>query len=151
MKQSLTKIVDVILNMIQDSRESAPSESGIRTWLAGQGYNKRDIDAAMKLVVRRIAEQPCVEQWHPTPVRQLSESELFKLSPEARDAMIRLDMYGLIDPGEREAMFDRLYQFDGEVGLEELDYLLSWIVSGRDIESQHTIYNVFENLGDTLH
>jgi hypothetical protein len=49
-------------------------------------------------------------------------------------------------------VLDYLNHYEGEVGLEELDYLLSWMVcSNRDVEFQQTFYNVFEGKGDTVH
>lgn len=152
MKQSLLKLVDVILRKMDEHPEIPHSETVIRSWLQGQGYNKRDIDAAMKLVRPRIVVRPRVEQYRPGSVRLLSPTEAFKLTPEARDALARLDRFGLIDTWEREEILDRLTHFDGLVGLDELDYLLSSVVYGaRDVESQQTIYNILEGPGDTLH
>ncbi|MBI4557877.1 MAG: DUF494 family protein [Candidatus Hydrogenedentes bacterium] len=152
MKPSLTKLVDVILRKIQETPEAPPSESGLRTWLAHQGYKQRDIDAAFKLVRPRLPGRPSVERQRPATLRNLSVYEDYKLTPEARDALARLELYGLIDGYEREMILDRLGQFEAEVGLEELDYLLSWLVcSGRDVESQHTIYSVLEGRKPNLH
>ena len=152
MKQSLMKLVDVILRKMEEQPEVRQSESGLRSWLAGEGYSKRDIDAAMKLVGPRFRPQVRMEDYRPGPVRALSIFEEQKMSPEARSAFARLEFYGLIDPYEREMILDRLGHFDGEVGLEELDYLLSWVVcSARDYESQHTIYNVLEGETDKFH
>jgi uncharacterized protein Smg (DUF494 family) len=152
MKQSLLKLVDVILQKMDEHPEVLHSETLIRSWLQGQGYNKRDIDAAMKLVRPRFVPRPRVENYRPASVRMLSPSEEYKMSPEARDALARLDRYGLIDIYEREEILDRLGHFEGVVGLDELDYLLSSVVYGaRDVESQQTIYNVLEGPGDTVH
>jgi uncharacterized protein Smg (DUF494 family) len=152
MKQSLTKLVDVILKHIDEQPEAKPTESGIRSWLAGQGYKKRDIDAVIKLVGRRIAQRPLVADASPHSVRMLSLLEDYKLTAEARNALVRLEMYGLIDPMEREMILDRLNHFDGEVGLDELDYLISWLVcGGRDFESQQTIYGVMEGEQEVFH
>ena len=153
MKPSLVKLVDVILRKIEEHPAGAQvSESGIRSWLVRQGYNKREIDAALKLV------RPCLEPDHriiqhsPVSARVLSALEEYKLTAEARDALVRLELYQLIDPQEREMILDRLNHFDSEVGIEELDYLLSWVVcGGRDVESQQTILNVLERQADTLH
>jgi uncharacterized protein Smg (DUF494 family) len=151
MKHSLTKLVDVILRRIQENPGALPSEKGLRRWLAGQGYDKREIDAAMKLVVPRFTGAPANEQPHMT-VRMLSAYEEYKLSIEARNALVRLEVYGLLSPYEREMVLDYLNHYEGEVGLEELDYLLSWMVcSNRDVEFQQTFYNVFEGKGDTVH
>jgi uncharacterized protein Smg (DUF494 family) len=85
-------------------------------------------------------------------VRLLSSYEEQRLTPEARNALARLDLYGLIEPHEREMILDRLNQFEGEVGLDELDYLLSWVVcSLRDVESQQTIYSVLEGGDNVVH
>lgn len=152
MKPSVIKLVDVILKRIEEHPDLAPSESGIRSWLAGQGYNKRDIDAAIKLARPHLDVRPAVHVRNPAPLRMLSSFEEQKLTEEARAALARLEYYQLISPFERETLLDRLNHFDGVVGLDELDYLLTWLVcSGRDYESQHTIYSVFEGDGETFH
>ena len=82
----------------------------------------------------------------------LSSFEEFKFSTEARDAMVRLEQYGLIDAYEREMILDRLNHFEGEIGVDELDYLVSWVVCGnRDVESQQTIYSVLDGTNQILH
>ena len=151
MKESLIELVDVILKRIQEQPERARSESGLRKWLVGQGYKKRDIDAAMKLVGARIVPYNVIHQSQRAPVRALAEIEFHKMTPEARDALSRLEFYSLISPQERETILENVVQFDGRVGLDELDYLLSWIVCGnRDFESQQTIYSVMEGQADTF-
>jgi uncharacterized protein Smg (DUF494 family) len=88
----------------------------------------------------------------PGQVRQLSPFEMYKLTPEARDALARLELYDIIDTSEREYILERLDQFEGSVGVNELDYLVSWIVCGnRDVESQQTIYNVMEGNTEVRH
>lgn len=152
MKQSLTKLVDVILQKLQERPDNPISETGIRTWLARQGYAKRDIDAAIKLVEPRFRASLHILEGGPGRLRQLSEYERLKLSHEARNALVRLELYELIDPLEREILLERLDQFEGEVSLADLDYLLSWIVcASRDVEHQQTIYNVLDGDGPTLH
>lgn len=152
MKQSLVKVVDAILKRIEEHPEVPSSEHGIRVWLARQGFKKRDIEAAMKLVKPHFGDSRRVDDYRPGPVRALSIAEEQKLTPEARTALIRLEYYDLISPYERESILERMYQFDGPVGLDELDYLLSWLVcNGRDYETQHTIYSVFEGEGKIFH
>ena len=152
MKQSLVKLVDVILRKMQDNPNTQFTEGGLRTWLMNEGYNKRDIEAAIRLVRPQFLAGPGTNPPPAGTVRLLSDQEALKLSPEAHRALIRLDLYGLISPEEREAILDRLGQIEGEVGLEELDYLLSWVVGfGRDVETQQTIYSVLDGEGTTLH
>lgn len=152
MKQSLLELVNVILNRLQDQAEILPSETGLRRWLVRQGYTKGDIDAAIKLVRPRMSHMPHVEEHGPGAVRHLSAYERLRLSPEARNALARLDLYELLDPLEREMILDRLDHFDGEIGLPELEYLVSWVVcSTRDTESQNTIYNVLDSRKETMH
>jgi uncharacterized protein Smg (DUF494 family) len=152
MKQSLLELVDVILQKIQDRSGDLPSEKGIRTWLVLEGYAKGDIDAAMKLVGPRFSSASPVRERGPGQVRLLSPYEAYKLTPEARDALVRLELYDVIDTSEREYILERLDQFEGTVGLSELDYLVSWIVcANRDVESQQTIFNVMEGNTQTRH
>ena len=152
MKPQLAELVNVILSRIEEHSDSPPSETGLRSWLAGQGYSPRDIDAAMGLVWPRFLDHNFTPERSPGAVRQLSGFEAYKLTNEARDALVRLDMYELIEPFEREMLLDRLGQFEVEVTLEDMDYLLSWVIaSTRDVESQQTTYNVFEGQRNTVH
>lgn len=152
MKHSLTELVDVIIQRMEAHPDAAPTEHGLRSWLARQGYTKHDIEAVIKLVRPRFEALRHHTHRAPVALRQLTIYERYKLSPEARDALVRLELYSLIDGYERELLLDRLSQFEGEVGLDELDYLLSWIVySTRDVESQQTIYNVVEGNKGTIH
>ena len=152
MKPSITKLVDVILRRIEEYSDGIPTEIGLRSWLVGQGYNKRDIDAAMKLIAPRFTQPSVREESRPWVARSLSLFEEYKLTQEARNALARLEFYGLLDPYEREMIFDRLNHFDGVVGLDELDYLLSWVVfANRDFESQQTMYGIMDGEGGVFH
>ncbi|MBI2433334.1 MAG: DUF494 family protein [Candidatus Hydrogenedentes bacterium] len=152
MKQTLDKLVIDILRHIEEHPEFQPSEKGIRSWLTRQGYKKREIDAAIRHLDTRMKTGPQVARRQAGFVRQLSRYETLKMSPEARDALVRLELYELITPYERELLLERLVQFEGELGLEDLDYLLSWILcTTRDVETQQTIYSVFEGTKSTLH
>ena len=151
MKQSLTKLVDVILQKLAEHPEGGSVEPGLRTWLLHEGYAKPDIDAALKMVepafvLRREGT------YGPGTVRQLSDYETYRMSPEARDALARLELYELIDPHEREMLLERLDQFDGVVSQHDLDFLLHWLVyPTRDVEHQQTIFNVLDDRRGTVH
>lgn len=152
MKQALSELINVILQRLEEHPEVAPSDSGMRKWLAGQGYNKRDIDAAMRLVGAELAAEKTLGGRSAGGVRHLSPIETHKMTRDAREALARLDLYELIDPYEREMILERVVQTEGVVTMEELEYLLSWILMGsRDVESQQTIFQVFEGGTGTLH
>jgi len=152
MKQYLTQLVDEILQKIQEQPGAVPTETGIRKWLLHKGYAKTDIDAAMAMVQPRMQSLAHVVESGPGTIRHLSAYENFKLSKDAQAALVRLELYELLDPFEREMILERLDQFDGEIGMDELDYLVSWVVcSHRDVEHQQTVYNALEGKGNTLH
>lgn len=151
LKPSITELVGVILQRLEESPEATPTETKMRSWLVGQGYNKKDIEAAIRLVSPRLNGAATVHR-EPGAVRHLSSFEAYKLTPAARDALARLDLYELMESFEREMILDRLAQFEGEVGIEELEYLIAWaLCSTRDVETQQTIFAVFENTGDVVH
>ncbi len=146
------KLVDVVIRKLQELPEGSFSESRIRSWLSQKGYSNWDIDAAIQAVRPRYAFAREIAHAVPGSPRQLSSYEAFKLTPEARNAFARLDVYELIDPYEREMVLERLDQFEGPVGMEELEYLLSWIVcSTRDTEHRQTILSVLDGKNRTLH
>ena len=122
--------------------------------IAGVGVehaSRRHAPALVALLFEKIPQFPR-RGVGPGQVRLLSPYEAYKLTPEARDALARLELYDVIDVSEREYILERLDQFEGTVGLSELDYLVSWIVCGnRDVESQQTIYNVMEGNTETRH
>ena len=150
MKPSLNKLVDVILQKLEEQPDSGSSVSGIRSWLLRQGYARRDIDAALRLVDPRMGRDRATDAR--PKIRQLSAYEAYRLSEEARDALTRLELYDLIDPYEREALLERLDQFEGEVSLHDLDFLVnSLICPTRDVEHQQTIFNVLDNKRGTVH
>ncbi len=143
MKQSLSQLVNVILEKLAE-QPGGSGEGGIRTWLLRQGYAQRDIDAAMKMATRRSGSG-MPHSTRPSGLRHLSEYESLRLSPEAKAALMRLEMYELIEPAEREALLERLDQIEGAVGLPDLEYLLSWIVCPtRDVETQQTLFAVLD-------
>lgn len=144
MKSSLIELVGEILRQLDTAQDAPFSEKSLRSWLKGQGYSKQDIDAAFKLVAPRL-QRPVPSMRHVGSIRQLSLQEAFKLTPEARDALVRLEMFELLSAQELEVLIVHLMQFDGEVGLEELDTLLSWGLSTtRDVETQQAIFGVME-------
>jgi Smg protein len=152
MKQSLSKLVDVILEKIEENPDKMTSESGIRAWLRGQGYGPRDIDAAMRLLGRRIEPRPAPQTSGLTAIRVYSEWEESKLSPEARQALTRLELHGLLDAYEREMILDKAYQIEGRIDVDGLDYLLGWVAGSlRDVESQRTLYDVLDDRKDLYH
>ena len=151
MKPSLTKLVDVIMQKLAERPDWGASESGIRSWLMRQGYAKRDIDSALRLVRPRFDRSEPVETGSGR-VRHFSEYEQYRLSAEARDALTRLELYELIEPFEREMILERLDQFEGEVTLGDLDYLVNWMICPtRDIESQQTLFNVLDGTRGNVH
>ncbi len=151
MKQSLTKLVDVILRKLAQHPEGGSVEPGLRKWLLREGYAKHDIDAALKMVGPAIGSVRGRKSG-PATIRQLSDYESYRLSPEARDALVRLELYELIDSHEREMLLERLDQFDGVVGLHDLDFLLHWLICPtRDVEHQQTIFNVLDGHRGTVH
>jgi uncharacterized protein Smg (DUF494 family) len=152
MKASLAKLVDVIRQHLEEHTESPPTEKGMRSWLAREGYKKGDIDEALKVMRSQFGGAHRVSERHPGSVRQLSNFESHKMTLEAKQALVRLELYELIAPYEREVLLERLSQYEGEVGIEDFDYLLSWVLcSTRDVESQQTVYAVMEGPQHTLH
>lgn len=151
MKQNVRELVDVILRGLQDSSETLSSEMGLRKWLSKKGYAKRDIDAAINLVRPRIESNLRIEELGPGLVRQLLPYEEFKLTKEAKHGLARLQLYALLDPVEVEVILERLDHFEGTVGLDELEYLVSWVSgSTRDAATQGVLFDVLDNKGDTL-
>jgi uncharacterized protein Smg (DUF494 family) len=152
MKQSLIKLIDVLLQRIEENPETTPSETGLRSFLGRKGYSPRDIDAAMKMVGPHVEARIREMGRQSTSVRMFSPSEEYKLSREARDALVRLEYYGLIDAFEREALLERLDHFDGEVGMGELEYLLTGIVYANvDVGSQQIIDDTMLGGSPTYH
>lgn len=152
MKPQLSELVDAILQRLAERAGRPETESGMRNWLMRQGYKKGDIEAALAMLHSRLAPAVQGQGARHTSFRHLSGYELQKLSQPAREALTRLEAYELIDPYERELILDRLGQFEGEVSMDDLDYLITWILGAtRDVESLQTIFDVMDGDEMTLH
>ena len=94
MKTSITQIVDKIVQKLQENTSAVPSEEGIRSWLYKQGYSASDVDEALREI------KPELDSMHLSSVHQhtrvLSPYESFLLTPGAKSALMRLELYGLI-------------------------------------------------------
>lgn len=146
MKEMVAELVHVILQRSQETGLAPAADTGIRAWLASKGYKKRDIEAAMKVVRARAesADRPARPARHGA-MRQLSPWEHSKMTPEARAALARMEQYELLSGYEREMLLERISQMEGEVTIDDLDYLVSWLLcSVRDVETQSTLFQVFE-------
>lgn len=150
MKQSITKIVDKIIQKLQESSREVPSEAGLRTWLAKEGYSSKDVEVAMNVVMPQLTSRTGHEVF--PQMRILSPYESFFMSAEAKAALTRLEMYGIIGPQEREIVLERLDQFDGELDLAALEYLVTtYVCSGLDVAHQQMIYQVLDGKTDIYH
>ena len=143
MKEMVAELVHVILQRSQETGLSPLADKSLRSWLTAKGYRKPDIEAAMKLVAARKQKRPVSTSR--SAMRQLSPWEYSKMTQEARAALARMEQYEMLSPYEREMLLERISQMEGEVTLDDLDYLVSWLLcSVRDFESQNTLYQIFE-------
>lgn len=144
MKEMVAELVSVILQRSQETGVSPAADKNMRSWLSAKGYKKRDIEAAMKVIHSRLQSGPKTNARHGA-MRQLSAWEYSKMTAEARAALARLDQYEMLSGYEREMLLERVSQMEGEVTIDDLDYLVSWLLcSVRDVETQNTIYQIFE-------
>lgn len=149
MKTSIAELITVIKQRLQARPEDKLNDPNLRRWLSRKGYSKGDIDAALRVMHAR-GNAP--QRRLPGLVRQLSTHEAIKLSPQVRETLARLDLYEMLDPFTRELVLERLQQMEGEVGMDELDYALSWAYApARDVESLQTLYNIFDGASETVH
>lgn len=149
MKPPITKLVDKIIRKLQESGTDLPSKAGIRTWLTKQGYASTDVEAAIDVLSENWTEPGPTGA--PVQTRVLSPYESYFLSREALSALTRLETYGMIGPSERELILDRLDQFDGEMDVAALEYLLTTqICPNYDIAHQQMLYQVLDGRTDVV-
>ena len=152
MKTSVVKAVHAVLRQMEETPGALATESKVRSWLARQGFNKRDIEAAIKLMSTRLAGSLSVESSGPRAIRQFAPFEYARLSADARSALMRLEMNDLIDPMEREMIIERLLHHEGDMDMEALDYLLSAVFGAmRNVEAQNAMFSTLEGFGPTVH
>lgn len=150
MKPSITKIVDKIIQKLQESAREVPSEAGLRSWLAKEGFASKDVDAAIRVMKPVLVSRSGHESI--PQMRVFSPYESLFLSAEARGALTRLELFGFIGPQEREIILERIDQFDGELDMAALEYLVStYVCSGLDAAHQQMIYQVLDGKTDIYH
>ncbi len=152
MKPIVTELVDVIVQLIQKNFEGTLTENAVRGFLLEKGYAKPDIDAALAMVGPSLGTHCKWTSRRPWVTRALSLYEQYKMSRDASLALYRLEHLGLLDFYEREMVLDHLSHFEGRVGIEELEELLSRLVcEGRDAEFQRTISELVMDAKPRLH
>lgn len=150
MKTSITQILDKIVQKLQENTNSVPSEAGIRNWLCKQGYSASDVDEALNELKPQLESMN--SQSVPLHTRVLSPYESFLLTTEAKSALMRLELYGLIGMAEREILLERLEQYEGEIDLGGLEYVLSThICVGYDVAHQQIMYQVLDGSEGYFH
>ena len=150
MKTSIIQLVDKIVQKLEENTSDVPSEAGIRNWLSKQGYSAHDVDAAINEVKPQLDFWG--EQGGQRHTRVLSPYESFLLTAEAKSALTRLELYGLIGANEREIMLERMEQFEGEIDLGALEYVLTTqICSGYDVAHQQVMYQALDGKDNIFH
>ncbi|HDP34589.1 MAG TPA: DUF494 family protein [Candidatus Hydrogenedentes bacterium] len=151
MKISVAELVNVILEQMDDTTGKAPTEKAMRSRLIKQGYKRRDIDSAFKLINTHLAERPVLQEAMPS-LRHLAFFESAKVQSDVLQAMTRLELMGLLEPYEREMLLERFIHSEGQADMEALDFALSYVIgTGRNAEAQQVMLNVFEGFSPTVH
>ncbi len=151
MKASVAELVTVILEKLDTVSEKPPTEKAMRSFLIEQGYNRRDIDSAFKMINTHLSEKPILQETAPA-IRQLAFFESTKVQTDVHQAMTRLELMGLLEPLEREMLIERFVHSEGQADMEALDFALSYIIgAGRNIESQQAMLAVFDGYSPTMH
>jgi len=136
---------------VASRKGKVPTEKSMRSFLLRQGYNKQDIDSAIKIINTHLNQKPVYMRQSP-PVRQLAFYESTKISTEVHHAITRLELLGLIEPLEREVLLERFIHSEGQADMESLDFALSYLVGpGRNAETQQAMLAVLEGYSPTVH
>jgi uncharacterized protein Smg (DUF494 family) len=150
MKTSITQLVDKIVQKLQENTTAVPSVAGIRNWLCKQGYCASDVDEALQELKPQLDSMSSLSV--PQHTRVLSPYESFLLTSEAKSALMRLELYGLIGMAEREILLERLEQYEGEIDLGGLEYVLSThICAGYDVAHQQIMFQVLDGSEGYFH
>lgn len=151
MKISVAELVSVILEQMDAAGEKPFPEKTVRSRLIKQGYNRRDIDSAFKLINTHLSEKPVLNETMPS-IRHLAFFESTKVQQDVHHAMTRLELMGLLEPYEREMLLERFIHSEGQADMEALDFALSYIIgTGRNAESQQAMLSIFEGFSPTIH
>lgn len=108
---------------------------------AGEGYQTGEVEAALALIGRFVAEPSHGSLWSLEPFtsrghRTRSVEEQLSFSPEAFGYLIRLENSGLIDPSQREEILERaLVTFDDEIGEEEIKTVSRLVLQDHGVAS----------------
>ena len=148
MKSSLLEVIDAVPQRLKAAQTA---ERVVHPGLAGgAGYSRRHRRGDGSCFPGREAAAP--RHRHVRPDAASVQYEFSRLTPEARSALARLDMHGLVEPREREFLIERLMQMEGDIDLDALDFVLSTVLcTTRNAESQSTLLSTMEGYGPTMH
>lgn len=131
MKENVLQVLMYLFeNYIYDEPEDTPDRATLESTLEEAGFTTGEIDKAFRWL-DELAEhrgEPAVvpaEQ----PVRVYSSEEMARLDTECRSFLLHLENLGVLDPGCRELVIDRLMALDmDEIEIEDVKWVVLMVL-----------------------
>ena len=152
MRQRLGELLQFIMQEIAESADMTDQSEKIRNVLSSKGYEQTEIDTALQMIRAGTSLRtgddtgavPPQEKVHRDdranrPHRVLASWERSKLTMDAQELLLWLELEGFLWPEEREEAISRCMDLNGMVDEDELMGVVVWSVLPYGDPRRHQI------------
>jgi Smg protein len=145
MKETVLDVLMYLFESFVDSEdEPEPNRNELREDLERAGFGDREIERALDwldgLNTTEVTTAP-----RSAAIRIFDSAETEKLDARARGYLLHLEQIGILQPGQRELVIDRLLALDNEeIDVEQAKWVVMMVLFSQP--GQHEAYAQMEDL-----
>jgi Smg protein len=143
-------VLDVLMYLFEhsldDEADADPDRDDLELRLHEAGFPAEEIDRALDWLDRLVSEEPLkARKGSEAAQRVYTVEEQARLDLEARGFLIFLEQNGLLTPGTRELVIDRVMDLDAEdIDLDQLKWVVLMVLFNQP--DDHIAYSRLEEV-----
>lgn len=134
-------VLDVLMYLFEhymdDDTDSEPDRQDLASRLQEAGFPSSEIDRALGWLDRLVSEEPVAARVGSEAAQRVyTFDEQNRLDLEARGFLVFLEQNGLLTPGTRELVIDRVMELDAEeIDLDQLKWVVLMVLFNQPDDS----------------
>jgi Smg protein len=134
-------VLDVLMYLFEhymdDEADGDPDREDLEVRLQEAGFPSREIDRALEWLDRLVSEQPVEARVGSEAAQRIyTFEEQTRLDLEARGFLVFLEQNGLLTPGTRELVIDRVMELEtDDIDLDQLKWVVLMVLFNQPDDS----------------
>ncbi len=134
-------VLDVLMYLFEhymdDEADGEPDREDLEVGLQEAGFPSREIDRALEWLDRLVSEQPVEARVGSEAAQRVyTLEEQTRLDLEARGFLVFLEQNGLLTPGTRELVIDRVMELEtDDIDLDQLKWVVLMVLFNQPDDS----------------